>query len=112
MHSQFLPYCSLRRLLSLVAGQSLRLGRRFLLPILSILVLFCPGLAGVASAGANKWTTNGPQGSAIQALAIDPSAPGTLYAGTSGGGVFKSTDGGVSWSAINTGLNTAFVVAR
>src|SRR3989454_550397 len=35
----------------------------------------------------------------IPALAIDPLNPTTLYAGTYGGGVFKSTDGGVSWSA-------------
>ncbi len=30
--------------------------------------------------------------------------PTTLYAGTSSDGVFKSTNGGSSWSAINTGL--------
>src|SRR5713101_259555 len=35
----------------------------------------------------------------IPALAIDPLTPTTLYAGTYGGGVFKSTDGGVSWNA-------------
>src|SRR3989442_1257710 len=35
----------------------------------------------------------------IPALAIDPLNPAPLYAGTYGGGVFKSTDGGVSWSA-------------
>jgi hypothetical protein len=35
---------------------------------------------------------------------MDPTAPNTLYAGTSGGGVFKSTDGGANWSAANSGL--------
>jgi hypothetical protein len=35
---------------------------------------------------------------AYSALAIDPLTPTTLYAGTSGG-VFKSTNGGASWSA-------------
>ena len=40
----------------------------------------------------------------VQALAIDPSSPSTMYAGTGGFGVFKSTDGGASWTAINTGL--------
>ena len=30
--------------------------------------------------------------------------PTTLYAGTAGGGVFKSTNGGGNWSAVNTGL--------
>jgi len=38
-----------------------------------------------------------------RALAIDPTTPATLYAGTEGG-VFKSTDGGGNWSAVNTGL--------
>src|SRR6266849_2940626 len=37
----------------------------------------------------------------IQALAIDPQTPNTLYAGTQGGGVFKSTDGGVNWNSTN-----------
>jgi hypothetical protein len=31
------------------------------------------------------WTTGGPYGGNIQALAIDPTTPATLYAGTSGG---------------------------
>jgi len=43
-------------------------------------------------------------------LAIDPSNPSTLYAGTEGG-VFKSTDGGGSWSAINSGLTNTHVWA-
>ena len=34
----------------------------------------------------------------VRALAIDPQTPTTLYAGTVGG-VFKSSDGGVSWTA-------------
>ena len=38
------------------------------------------------------------------ALALDPTTPTTLYAGTDGGGVFKTTDGGASWSPVNTGL--------
>lgn len=36
-------------------------------------------------------------------LAIDPQYSGTVYAGT-GKGVFKTTDGGVSWSPVNSGL--------
>ena len=43
----------------------------------------------------------------VYALAIDPLTPTTLYAGTYGGGVFKSTDGGASWSAVNTGLTNS-----
>src|SRR3989442_10200699 len=45
------------------------------------------------------------------ALAIDPQASTTLYAGTTGGGVFKSSDGGGSWSAANVGLSATSVLA-
>jgi photosystem II stability/assembly factor-like uncharacterized protein len=50
------------------------------------------------------WSSNGPEGGNIRTLAIDPSNPDTLYAGTWGQGVFKSTDGGASWSAASNGL--------
>ncbi len=39
------------------------------------------------SAGINVWTSHGPKGGNINALAIDPQTPTTLYAGTSGSGV-------------------------
>ena len=47
----------------------------------------------------------------VRALAIDPTTPATLYAGTSGDGVFKSTDSGGTWAAANTGLTTLHVNA-
>ena len=50
------------------------------------------------TAGNNTWTTNGPPGGYIHALAIDPGSPNTIYAGTLDGGVFKSTNGGANWS--------------
>jgi hypothetical protein len=41
-------------------------------------------------------------------LVIDPLRPDTLYAGIYRAGVCKTTNGGTSWSAVNTGLtNTA-----
>jgi hypothetical protein len=42
---------------------------------------------------------------AAVSLAVDPAQPDTLYAGTVGYGAFRSSDGGQSWEAINTGLN-------
>jgi hypothetical protein len=45
---------------------------------------------------------------AIQALAIDKNSPSTVYAGTGlNGGIFRSTDGGATWTALNTGLTNA-----
>ena len=46
-----------------------------------------------------------------QGLAIDPSTPSTLYAGTEGQGVFKSTDSGGSWFRANIGLTNLDVRA-
>ena len=62
-----------------------------------------------AEGGINFWTSIGPEGGSIPALAIDPVTPGTLYA-RAGGGVFKSVNAGESWSAVNTGLSDQFVL--
>ena len=62
-----------------------------------------------AYAGPGVWTSGGPYGGDILALAINPTTPATLYAGTSGGGVFKSTDSGGTWAAANTGLTNLSV---
>src|SRR5215831_18298640 len=48
----------------------------------------------------------------ITTLAIDPDNPATIYAGTGGGGVFKSTNGGDNWSATaltNSGVNALVI---
>ena len=61
-----------------------------------------------AEAGVDVWTTNGPEGGSIRALAIDPQSPATLYVAVQGDRVYsdlyKSTDGGSSWQAIARGL--------
>jgi len=79
--------------------------------LLGLLVLLTMSQAGTVSAGNNVWTSHGPDGGMINALAIDPTTPSTLYAGTWGGGVFKSADGGASWSAVNTGLTNTHIRA-
>ena len=62
-------------------------------------------LTGIPTAhAAAGWRSIGPEGGTVLSILIDPTAPSTLYAGTNGGGVFKSTDGGAHWSAVNTGL--------
>src|SRR6266852_3350799 len=66
--------------------------------------------ASIVHAGNNIWTSLGPGDAFVNALAIDPRTSTTLYAGTNGG-VFKSTDGGNTWSAVNTGLPALFVNA-
>jgi photosystem II stability/assembly factor-like uncharacterized protein len=51
----------------------------------------------------------GPYGGIITALAIDPLQPDTLYAGTWGSGIFKSSDEGDSWSLLEGDSSHWFV---
>lgn len=46
------------------------------------------------------WTSLGPsnQGGRTRSMLIDPTSPNLMYAGGVDGGVWKSTDGGASWS--------------
>lgn len=86
-------------------------------PLTGALIVAAALAATIAPAAAQSpiWTTHGPYGvSPVVALAIDPTTPSTLYAATGNGvapdsaigdGVFRSTDSGGSWSAVNTGLD-------
>ncbi|RKU27191.1 hypothetical protein C6499_12355, partial [Candidatus Poribacteria bacterium] len=47
--------------------------------------------------------TNGPYGGEI--LTFYAALKGVLFAGTEGAGIFRSTDGGNSWTPVNTGLH-------
>ena len=79
----------------------------FLFFILTALFFLMALIAGLESAPAygdiNRWTSNGPEGGEISALAIHSLNPNILYAGT-GGGVYKSTNGATSWKLASSGL--------
>jgi len=49
-----------------------------------------------------QWAPNQPYGEAVNALAINDSI---IFAGTDSNGIILSTDSGISWSAINSGIN-------
>ncbi len=68
------------------------------------------GLVISFSQGAHAlWVqTNVPQGEHIYALAVNGSA---AFAGTFGSGVFRSTDGGASWTTVNYGLTNSTVLS-
>lgn len=44
------------------------------------------------------------EGEQFRDILVDPTDSSTLYLGTNGGGVFRSTDAGVSWEVRNSGL--------
>jgi hypothetical protein len=48
--------------------------------------------------------SDGQHARGITMLAIDPSAPLVLYAATNDSGVYKTTDGGLTWLPINGGI--------
>ena len=53
--------------------------------------------------------TSGPFGGSVWALAIDGN--GDVLAGTGGGGVFRSTDNGARWTAVNNSLTNGYVTS-
>jgi ligand-binding sensor domain-containing protein len=56
----------------------------------------------------NFWQqTNGPYGGTIPAFAID--STGNIFAGTDGGGIFRSTDDGENWTPVNMGLTNTSI---
>jgi hypothetical protein len=47
----------------------------------------------------------------VESLAISPSRPGTLYAGTDRGTVYRTTDGGTTWVQREGGFSASMVTA-
>ena len=76
-----------------------------LITVVALLVLLWGSPQAFLIAGTDVWTSNGPEGGWIYALATDPTNPNTVYAGSYGGSVFKSTNGGATWTTVNSGLS-------
>src|SRR5579862_6471947 len=66
------------------------------------------GVYSSADAG-GTWVRTGLADERVEALAVD--AAGTIYAGLRGSGAFKSTDGGVIWTAAREGLSDQHVMS-
>lgn len=74
------------------------------------LVLVRRASCGAPTADTWRTVNSGLANLDVNALAINPTTPSTLYAGTYGG-AFRSTDGGDSWIAVNNGLTNPYVFA-
>lgn len=57
------------------------------------------------------WTTTTTAVGPVYAMVIDPSNTNVMYTGSSTLGVYKTTDGGGTWTAANTGLSNIAVIA-
>lgn len=55
-------------------------------------------------AAVDVWTRSGPEGGVIDVVLAHPTALNTVYAASDGGGVFRSTNAGARWSAVNGDL--------
>ena len=60
-------------------------------------------LSALVHAGDAEWTTSGPLGGHAQEIVFDPTTPNKAYA-TTPGGVFRSIDGGMTWTAADSGI--------
>jgi photosystem II stability/assembly factor-like uncharacterized protein len=52
----------------------------------------------------NRWSTNGPEGGRIYTIAIHPYDNNTVFIGTIGHGIYKSTDGGQIWQHLDSDI--------
>jgi photosystem II stability/assembly factor-like uncharacterized protein len=68
--------------------------------VLAVLATFLL-TAGTGAVYAVTWQPAGPDGGTVVALAVDPTDPDIVYAGTQLGPLFKTTDGGESWHALH-----------
>ena len=59
--------------------------------------------ATLVAAENDAWTSNGPPGASVYAIAAAPSNPSTIYVGT-GRGVWRGQRGGAQWSGASEGL--------
>ncbi len=71
-------------------------------------ILLSPFLL-LARPGGLAWSNIGPTPAAVQAFVADRQGSGTLFIGTIAGGVRKSIDHGITWSAVNNGLTSLIV---
>jgi photosystem II stability/assembly factor-like uncharacterized protein len=62
-----------------------------------------------ADAGANAWTTGGPEGGMTRAIAASPNYANdnTVFLAAEKRGIFKSTDRGTTWHYSSTGMGNA-----
>src|SRR5215472_7332761 len=66
--------------------------------------------AGAQRSDQGFWEqTNGPQGG--DGIALATNASGDIFVGTQGGGIFRSTESGETWTEVNNGLTDTNVRA-
>lgn len=68
--------------------------------LIALLCAVALARAPAAFAGVETWSRSGVPGERVTALAVQPTSPPTIYAGTAGGDIHRSTDGGASFALV------------
>jgi photosystem II stability/assembly factor-like uncharacterized protein len=77
--------------------------------VLSVVLLVA---ADPSFAGLNRWTSSGPEGAAITSFVVDTTDRKIVFAGTNGGGVFRSVTGGEpQWTPIGDDIPDPMITA-
>src|SRR5262249_58753337 len=68
------------------------------------IVAFLAAFVPVRSVRADSWVNTGPEAGVVNCIGPSPSDASVVYVGIANGGVYRSADGGATWSPANTGL--------
>jgi len=77
---------------------------------LHFLLVVLMAISFPAFGGINRWTSHGPEGGSVAALAVDPADDATVYAATNQG-VYKSVNAGELWKPMTSGLSDLSISA-
>jgi photosystem II stability/assembly factor-like uncharacterized protein len=66
-------------------------------------------LAGLRGHGSGPQWSPGAGGMGLHTILLDPSHPGRIYIAISAAGVFRTDDGGTTWTPINRGLHSLYI---
>jgi photosystem II stability/assembly factor-like uncharacterized protein len=76
-----------------------------------LFALIAPLGAFAAGRGEISWRSVGPSPPAVEAAIVSNAPTHTIYIGSNGGGILKSTDDGASFVAVNNGLDDVTIAA-
>src|SRR5512147_949849 len=79
--------------------------------VLASLVLSLAAPVAPSLAGPQAWTGGAPRARGVEAIVADPLDPNRAWAASFGAGVYRTLDGGATWTAHRTGLTNTYVRA-
>jgi hypothetical protein len=84
--------------------------KRLVILLFAFLVLFS-SISVPDCLADTSWHDIGPFGGTVRTIVIDPTNTQTVYAGTQDNGIYKSINGGASWTSIGKGVLSTLIMA-